>query len=242
VGTRSTAIAASNGIAAIGIAFKLEDGEEHACSHILYVRTVGKLLQTKYAMQMDTKRPTVKSKRGRHMPNTLNLIEQVRRRVPRETDYAVAKALEMQQSTLARVLAGKQGLGTKATVRVSEILQRDLKDVLVLIEEDKAKTAKEREFWERRSPRITAAILTTILALAAGFIGSTDPLSGLQTPGDSSRGYLTDLYIMRSYLLDFLNRLCLRYLGRWTKTLREILTCISARHPQSLLSLEMPDG
>jgi hypothetical protein len=106
------------------------------------------------------------------MPNTLALIEQVRRRVPRETDYAVAKALEMSQSNLTRVLAGKSGLGTKAVLRVSEILQRDLRDVLVLVEEDKAKTAKEREFWERRSPRITAALLTAILAVAAGFLGS----------------------------------------------------------------------
>jgi hypothetical protein len=87
------------------------------------------------------------------MPNTPALLEQVRRRVPRETDYAVAKALEMNQSNLHRVLCGKAGLGPKAVVRVSEILQRDLKDVLVLIEEDKAKTAKDKEFWTRRSPR-----------------------------------------------------------------------------------------
>jgi hypothetical protein len=103
------------------------------------------------------------------MPNTLNLLEQVRARVPKHTDYAVAKALEMDQSHLAKVLCGKAGLGPIPVVRVSEILQRDLKDVLVLIEEDKAKTRKQREFWERRSPRITAAILTTILAVAAGF-------------------------------------------------------------------------
>jgi hypothetical protein len=86
------------------------------------------------------------------MPNTLNLLEEVRRRVPRGTDYAVAKALEMDQSHLAKVLCGKAGLGPIPVVRVSEILQRDLKDVLVLVEEDKAKTRKQREFWERRSP------------------------------------------------------------------------------------------
>ena len=101
------------------------------------------------------------------MPNTLSLIEQVRRHVPRHTDYAVAKALEMTQSDLARVLAGKAGLGNKAVVRLSEILQRDLRDVLVLVEEDKARTPKTREFWERRSPRISATIATAILAVFA---------------------------------------------------------------------------
>jgi hypothetical protein len=110
------------------------------------------------------------------MPNTLNLLEQVRRRVPRGTDYAVAKALEMDQSHLAKVLCGKAGLGPMAVTRVSEILQRDLRDVLVLVEEDKAKTRKQREFWERRSPRITAAILTAILPIAAGYEGSVNQL------------------------------------------------------------------
>ena len=101
------------------------------------------------------------------MPNTLNLIEQVRHRVPKHTDYAVAKALEMDQSNLQRVMAGKQGLGPKAIIRLSEVLQRDLRDMLVLVEEDKAKSAKDREFWERRSPRIAAAVATAFMALAA---------------------------------------------------------------------------
>jgi hypothetical protein len=101
------------------------------------------------------------------MPNTLQLIEQVRRRLPRETDYAVAKALEMQQSTLTKVLAGKQGLGPKAVIRVAELLQRDVRDVLVLVEEDKAVRPKDREFWGRRSPRITAVLAIAALAFLA---------------------------------------------------------------------------
>jgi hypothetical protein len=99
------------------------------------------------------------------MPNTHHLLDQVRIRVPNGTDYAIAKALQMNQSNLQRVFAGKAGLGLKAAVRVSEILSRDLKDILVLIEEDKAKSKRDKEFWERRSPRITAAIAIATLAL-----------------------------------------------------------------------------
>jgi hypothetical protein len=131
------------------------------------------------------------------MPNTLNLIEQVRRQVPRHTDYAVAKALEMNQSNLARVLVGKQGLGPKAVVRVAEILQRDLRDVLCLVEEDKAKTPKEREFWERRSPRIAATILTTILGIVAGLGLIAHHGVNAPTTGNPASGVFTDLYIMR---------------------------------------------
>jgi hypothetical protein len=110
------------------------------------------------------------------MPNTLNLIEQVRRHVPRHTDYAIAKALEMDQSHLAKVIAGKAGLGPIPVVRLSEILQRDLRDVLVLVEEDKAKTRKQREFWGRRSPRIVAAIALAVLAFGAATITTTRAL------------------------------------------------------------------
>jgi hypothetical protein len=140
------------------------------------------------------------------MPNTLNLIEQIRRQVPHHTDYAVAKALEMQQSHLARVMAGKAGLGTKAAVRVSELLQRDLRDVIILIEEDKAKTAKDRAFWERRSPRITAAVATAFMALAATLgMGIFRDVNAATTVHQCS-GRFTDLYIIRSL------KRCLTYL------------------------------
>jgi Phage related protein len=132
------------------------------------------------------------------MPNTLNLIEQVRRHVPKHTDYAVAKALEMNQSNLARVLVGKQGLGPKAVVRVAEILQRDLRDVLCLVEEDKAKTPKEREFWERRSPRISATVLTAVMGIVAGLGLIANHSANAHTTENPLSGGVTDLYIMRS--------------------------------------------
>jgi len=159
------------------------------------------------------------------MPNTLNLIEQVRRRVPRETDYAVAKALEMQQSTLARVLAGKQGLGPKAVVRVSEILQRDLRDILVLVEEDKAVRPKDREFWERRSPRITAAIAVAVLALAAA-VRIPSASMGLYNRTASSFPFYTLCEVIR--LVKSLIYLIISP-GRWFT--------IRARQPQSRLAL-----
>ena len=108
------------------------------------------------------------------MPVTLNLIEQVRARTEKHTDYAVAKALGMSQSNLARVLCGKGTLGEKAAVRVSEILQRDLLDVLAMIREETAKTEAEKQFWERRSPRISAAVAIAFVAIVAGLglIGS----------------------------------------------------------------------
>jgi Phage related protein len=151
------------------------------------------------------------------MPNTLQLIEQVRRKVPRHTDYAVAKALEMGQSNFARVLVGKAGLGPKAVLRVSEILQRDVRDVLVLVEEDKAKTPKERAFWERRSPRITATIALAILAFGIA-VTTTSRSTEAVHPYSLGFPFYTLCELLATILLDKFRKV-------W------------ARQPQSRLSL-----
>jgi hypothetical protein len=127
------------------------------------------------------------------MPNTHALIEQVRARVPKHTDYAVAKALELHQSHLIKVLSGKSGIGPKAVIRIAEILQRDVRDVLVLVEEDKAVLPKDREFWSRRSPRITA-----VLALAAlAFFAAVTPQNAVAKACTPVQADLPLLYIMR---------------------------------------------
>ncbi len=111
------------------------------------------------------------------MEATLRLIEQVRRALPTKSNYAVSKALEMPQSQLSEVLKGKYGLGPKAQLRIAEILKRDLRDIMVLTEEDKAKTENDREFWGRRSPRISAAIAVTAMAFgAAGLVKDASAL------------------------------------------------------------------
>ena len=157
------------------------------------------------------------------MPNTLNLIEQVRARLPRQTDYAVAKTLEMSQSNLTRVLAGKSGLGPKAVVRLAEILHRDLRDVLTLVEEDKAKTPKDREFWERRSPRISAAVAIAFMALAAG-LGLSVPSPVKAQSHCTSVQWVVDQSI--HYAKSIL-RVCLTFVKRYERAIRKTLVEIS---------------
>jgi hypothetical protein len=115
------------------------------------------------------------------MNNAQQLIEQLRRKVPRHTNYAIAKALEMTPSQLARVIDGKHGLGPKAVVRLHELLGRDALDLLVLIEEDKAKTPADKDFWSRRSPRITASVALAALAFGLAVTGQDVHAAALYT-------------------------------------------------------------
>jgi hypothetical protein len=107
------------------------------------------------------------------LPNTYALLARLRRQLPTHTDYALSKALGLSQTTLKHVLAGKHGLGPKPVIRLAEQLRMDRGDVLVLIEEDKAKTPEDKEFWGRRSPRISAAGAVAALALSSAWLTSS---------------------------------------------------------------------
>jgi hypothetical protein len=100
------------------------------------------------------------------MKETMMLLDRARRALPQKSNYALAKALETSQSDLNKVLAGEHGLSLKSLVRLSEITQLPLIDVLAITQEEIAKTPVNKTFWGRRSPRIPTASAIAALALA----------------------------------------------------------------------------
>lgn len=81
------------------------------------------------------------------MSDTLKLIERVRAVTQTGTDYAVAKALEMDQSYLILVKKGKRFPGMKAQLKMAELLGIDLKDIVAVINGDKADNEADRAYW-----------------------------------------------------------------------------------------------
>lgn len=97
------------------------------------------------------KSPTVNS-------YSLEVIEAVRVRTKTKTNYAVSKALGITQSTLNKVLAGERNLGNKAALKASELLERDLKVMLIMLENDRARSDDERDYWRRRMEQIAPTV------------------------------------------------------------------------------------
>jgi len=95
----------------------------------------------------------------------------------------------MSQSDLAKILAGKHALGMKACVRVAELTQVPLLDVIALTQEDVAKTPKNKAFWSRRSPRISAATALAAVALIAA--GARTDAKASSTVQNTSRDLTT---------------------------------------------------
>lgn len=118
------------------------------------------------------------------MSNSLKIVERVREHVPRGTDYAVAKALGMTQSNLARITEGKGHLGDKAQRLASTLLGLSFQDVNALVNEDKAKTESERSYWRalcaegvRAAINAAGKVAATVVIATGLNIGSADALS-----------------------------------------------------------------
>lgn len=120
------------------------------------------------------------------MSNSLKIIARVRELVKNGTDYAVAKALGMNQSNLTRILHGKGHLGDKAQRKAAELLGLPFADINALVNEDKAQTEAERSYWrslcaERIRAAIDAAgkIAAAVIIAAALTFRSGDALAHL---------------------------------------------------------------
>ena len=115
------------------------------------------------------------------MQQTLMLLERVRRTLPTKSNYALSKALGITQSDLNRTLAAKNGLSIKALVRVSEITQVPLIDVLAMTQEEIAKTPANKAFWGQRSPRAsTTAAVAALAFLVVGRLGHGAPVNTVE--------------------------------------------------------------
>jgi hypothetical protein len=103
--------------------------------------------------------------------NTLKLIERVRSKTETGTDYAVAKALGMNQSNLRRILKGKSFPGDKARRQMVDLLPDvTLSDVVALINEDKAQSEADRAYWRSLCAASVRAWLDSATAIAASLI------------------------------------------------------------------------
>jgi len=160
------------------------------------------------------------------MSNTLKLIERVRSTTETGTNYAVAKALGMNPSNFMRVLSGKNWPGPAAQLRMAELLRIDLRDIVALINEDKAKSEADRAYWRSVCTEGVRQAIDAAGKAAAAFIIGTG-LIGL-TPRAQAEGNVqpffsaqniaqdqqvmpvTQVYIMRNWLMRKIKGLAAR--------------------------------
>lgn len=103
------------------------------------------------------------------MTNTNALLDKARELCKPATDYRLAKTLDISDSTVARCRKRGGTLDNEATLKLATFLQQDFKQILALVELDRARTEKTKRFWERIAPRVLPSLV--IGAVAAGGLG-----------------------------------------------------------------------
>lgn len=203
----------------------LRDVDEHLSLRVGERRRGAKIVYLCILLQEVVLRTLLKrrSLRGRqlatpegYMSNTLKLIERVRSTTHSGTDYAVAKALGMQQSYLIEINKGHRFPGQKAQMTMATILNVDLRDIVALINEDKAKSEAERLHWRSLCSEGVRALFDIAGKTAASFIAATTLIVGSALPVENARAGVTadlsELSIMRS-LMRYIRRLQRRVTG-----------------------------
>ncbi|GHD60802.1 helix-turn-helix domain-containing protein [Jeongeupia chitinilytica] len=139
--------------------------------------------------------------------NTLNeILDSAKESIGTTQDQELARKLGIGQSTLSGYRHGKSTPDAYALMQLSAVLKKDARELLAVIEAERAKTEERRGYWEglktqfRKSSKTLGALAAAALVLA--FAPSDQHIymfafTELSAP----------MYIMSSYLLEWLDRL-----------------------------------
>lgn len=111
-------------------------------------------------------------------------LDAVKARISVESDYELAKRLELGRSTISEIRKNIRPMPLEVAYRVAITLELDPAEVVADLEAQRAKTPKAREFWTGfiSHARQAAAVVLCMLALNSFGIygGAAAPLGGFR--------------------------------------------------------------
>lgn len=100
------------------------------------------------------------------MNNTQALLDKARELCTPPTWYRLAKSTGISHQQISRAIASGKTLDNKSVWKLAKFIGQDFEEVLSLVELDRAKKEKDREFWERIAPRVLPSLVVGLLAAA----------------------------------------------------------------------------
>lgn len=83
------------------------------------------------------------------MENVKTLLDAVKKAKGIESDYALAKALEINKARISAYYSGKEAPNEFACLQIAEALDRTLDQVLAIVRIEAEKDEKRREVWQK---------------------------------------------------------------------------------------------
>lgn len=131
---------------------------------------------------------------------SIKLLNEVRAKTARGTDYAVSKSVGMSPQRLTMILKGGKHLSDDLIVSAAEYIGIDPISMVAKIHQEKSRTEPERLFWKRLANQ--ASRISAMLMLVAGLV--THPSDALASASGANKQAqdLPIVMIMRSYILE----------------------------------------
>jgi len=103
------------------------------------------------------------------MRNTEILLDKAKRLCTPESDYELARRLEVTPQRLSNWRCQNSVPDNEVAFRLAKLLRMPVADVIGYFEEDKANTPKKKAFWKNQLPRVLSSIaIGAALLHAAG--------------------------------------------------------------------------
>lgn len=112
------------------------------------------------------------------MENSIELLKACKQALGVETDYKLAKALDVHRSLVSAYMAGTRIPDVYAAFRIAEILGRDPVEIIAQIEAERAKSEKRKGYWNLFWQRATKRAVIGMLALTFGFFSVVGQIGG----------------------------------------------------------------
>lgn len=106
------------------------------------------------------------------MENVRKLLDEVKQRNGIESDYALAKILDVRRQRVSAYYKRVQVPDNTVCLKIAEILEKPLGDVIAAVELDAEKDEKRRSVWEKYYKRVggMAAAVALVVLLNVTFI------------------------------------------------------------------------
>lgn len=95
------------------------------------------------------------------------VIEAAKKALDVESDYALAKKLEIPNNYIADYRSGKRRPDAYACARLAEVLEMDPFELLAQVEAETEKNEGRRAYWKRVAERMAATSMAAFLVCAA---------------------------------------------------------------------------
>lgn len=141
------------------------------------------------------------------MENVKKLLDEVKRVSHVESDYALAKTLDLPNARICDYYKGRRAPDEFACLRISEVLGKTLDEVLTAVKVDTEKDEKRRLAWQRHYKSI-GGIAASFMLIAFAFVTfmvtcPTQALAGQGSDSQNLREY--KLYELVKMYRSFLN-------------------------------------